>query len=493
MGRVSRRVGVVPTADVGSAIGKEVGSNLGGSVGDAVNCLGGDGSATACCAIKILLEEARVRAMNELRSELEAVFAYQIVDVVAIMLDVLVEDLRIVVLCADSDRAEGDGLRGVEGEILPLEVTVAAMYFIDEVGVNDAIPVAKEGVVGAGGIVGGTWIGGAGGEGLVILEGEAIDAPVDAILAAGLIVDAAKIFIDREGLGEDQVARAAGQQRGTRDAAGLMLAFIRAEVPELFPTNGTAEGSTVLLVGERSDDVGDGIGGVEGVVAEVAERGAVEVVVAGLGLDINGDTGGAADGSVEAVSDDLELTDGVGREARLAEAGVCGVLSDLESIEIDLELAGVRASKRSVVDDGVDAHTGNEGGELHVVAAVDGQVPDVVWGDIACDGGGGSVDGHILGADDDGFGGASDGQHDVDGGGLADEHGGLYLHRSEVRGSDGDDVIACGERGNLIDAAGIGLGVDDGSPDLADFDGGVGDDGSLRVGDVAGDSGLLSV
>ena len=28
---------------------------------------------------------------------------------------------------------------------------------------------------------------------------------------------------------------------------------------------------------------------------------------------------------------------------------------------------------------------------------------------------------------------------------------------------------------------------------LADFDGGVGDDGSLRVGDVAGDSGLLSV
>ncbi len=56
-----------------------------------------------------------------------------------------------------------------------------------------------------------------------------------------------------------------------------MLAFVGAEVPELFPADGTAEGAAVLLVGERGDDFGDGVGGVEGVVAEVAEGGAVEV------------------------------------------------------------------------------------------------------------------------------------------------------------------------------------------------------------------------
>ncbi len=159
MGWVGRRVGVVPAADVGGAVGKEVGGNLGGSVGDAVDCLGGDGGATACRAVEVLLEESCVRTVDELGAELEAVFADQVVDIVTIVLDVLVEDLRIVVGSSDCDRAEGDGLRGIEGEILPLEVTEAAVYFIDEIGADDAIPVTEDGVVGAGGIVGRTWIG----------------------------------------------------------------------------------------------------------------------------------------------------------------------------------------------------------------------------------------------------------------------------------------------------------------------------------------------
>ena len=211
MGWVSRRVSVVPAADVGGAVGKEVGRDLGRSVGDAVDCLSGDGGATACRAIQILLEESCIRAMDELGSELEAVFADQVVDIVAVVLDVLVEDLWIVVLGSDRDRAERDGLRGIEGEILPLEVTEAAVYFIDEIGADDAIPVAEDGVVGAGGVVGRTWIGVACGEGLVVVEREAVDASVDAILAAGLIVDAAKILVDLEDLRKDQVAGAAGQ------------------------------------------------------------------------------------------------------------------------------------------------------------------------------------------------------------------------------------------------------------------------------------------
>jgi hypothetical protein len=136
-----------------------------------------------------------------------------------------------------------------------------------------------------------------------------------------------------------------------------MLAFVGAEVPELVPADGAAEGSAVLLVGEGGNRVDNGVRGVEGVVAEVAEEGTVDVVGAGLGLDVYIDAGGAAESGVEAVGDDLELADGVGGEAGLAEAGVGGVLGDLEAVEIDLELTGVVSAQRGIVRDRIDAVT----------------------------------------------------------------------------------------------------------------------------------------
>src|ERR1700736_2531800 len=129
-----------------------------------------------------------------------------------------------------------------------------------------------------------------------------------------------------------------------------MLPFVRAEKPQFVLAKRAAEGATELLIGERSDrrdrvrgrQVGqfdDRIPRIKRVVAEVSEDRAVNVVGASLGLHIDGNSGRSSDGCVKAVSDDLELADRVGREARLAEACICSILRYLQSIEADLELA----------------------------------------------------------------------------------------------------------------------------------------------------------
>src|SRR5258708_5482384 len=174
--------------------------------------------------------------MQHLTAELQAVFACEVEEVIAVLLDILIEDLRVVVRRTYRNRAEGDGLRSVDRKVLPLEVAEVGVHIVDHPGADGAVPVSKYGVVVARGIVGGTWICGASSQGVVILEGEAVDASEDAVLAARLVVDAAEILVDGECLGKDQVSRAAREQRRIGDAAGLVLSLIGAVIPKLFFT-----------------------------------------------------------------------------------------------------------------------------------------------------------------------------------------------------------------------------------------------------------------
>ena len=90
-----------------------------------------------------------------------------------------------------------------------------------------------------------------------------------------------------------------------------MFSLVGAEVPHLVLLDRAAEGSTVLLVGERRYLVDDGVGRIEGVVTEVAEDGAVNVIAACLGLDVHVHARRTTQRGVEAVGDDLELRDGI--------------------------------------------------------------------------------------------------------------------------------------------------------------------------------------
>src|SRR5258708_3487662 len=178
--------------------------------------------------------------MKDFTAELQAVFSRQVKEIVAIFLNILIEDLRVVIRCPYRDGAEGDGLRGIDWEVLPLKVAEVYVQIVDRFGVDGAVPVSEYGVVFARGIVGGTWICRARSQGVVVLEGEAVDASEDVILAGGQEVDAAEVFVDRDCLRKDEVGGAAWKEWRVGDATGLMFSFIGAEIPKLFPANRAA-------------------------------------------------------------------------------------------------------------------------------------------------------------------------------------------------------------------------------------------------------------
>jgi hypothetical protein len=90
-------IGVVPRRYVGCSFGEEVCSHLGSRVRYAIDSLRDDRSAGAGSTGLILLEETCIRVMKDFTAKLQAVFSSQVKEIVAIFLDILIEDLRVVI------------------------------------------------------------------------------------------------------------------------------------------------------------------------------------------------------------------------------------------------------------------------------------------------------------------------------------------------------------------------------------------------------------
>ena len=135
----------------------------------------------------------------------------------------------------------------------------------------------------------------------------------------------------------------------------------------------------------------DGVVGLEGLGAEEAVEGAVKLIGAGFGDDVESGAFAAAVLGGEAVGADLELLHGF--EGKLHDGAADGVVLVVDSVDGGVGVASAGTVYRVdrvtilggvVAVDHLDA--GSEDGEVGDVAAVEGKVDDLLWGD-----GGGTV------------------------------------------------------------------------------------------------------
>ena len=84
-----------------------------------------------------------MQGVEILAAQFEGVLALEPEHIVAVLLGVLVEDLRLVVRLADSERRQIDHDRtgGEEGKVLELEVMKAGVNIVDQVVVDVVVPI----------------------------------------------------------------------------------------------------------------------------------------------------------------------------------------------------------------------------------------------------------------------------------------------------------------------------------------------------------------
>ena len=162
--------------------------------------------------------------------------------------------------------------------------------------------------------------------------------------------------------------RLPGQRRRRRqNGVGLVLAFVRQEEVCLVLDQRPAERRANLLIGIRQDAIGDEVFGDPFIVAEVAVDAAVVVVGARARDGLHLDAERPALGDVEQVGDDLELSDRLAAEFRLAKHGAGHLLGDLLAVQVQLELPIAHSGRGidGVGGDALDLHR-----QLHPVASL---------------------------------------------------------------------------------------------------------------------------
>ena len=288
-----------------------------------------------------------------------------------------------------------------------------------------------------------------------------------------------------------------------RDGAGGGAAFaddaffkiaeeedLAAAVEDLGKDDGTTEGEAELVALEgRLRLLGsvEEVLGVELLVAEELEGGAVEVVGPGLEVDVDDAAHGAAVLGGVGVGLDLELLDGVDGgldhlAAALGAGELVGVVVDAVDHEVvlgDLHAAGAEAAVAAAAG-GLDG-AGREQGELVVLAAVEGHVDDAAVVDHLALAGFDGVELQGVGGDDDVLGDGADFKGEIEFGPLIDREDDAGTSDGlEALLLDGDGVGAGLQQGNGVVAIGVGLGLS------GDVGGDVGDGNACRGHDGAG-------
>lgn len=174
------------------------------------------------------------------------------------------------------------------------------------------------------------------------------------------------------------------QERRRRDGRrGLPFVLVRGEVVKLVPDDGASERAAHLLVRIRQDSAGHGVGGVQLVVAKIAEHGAADVVRTCLADRLYLHAGGAPLGDVEQLRHELELRDRLAAELRLTVAGLAQLLRDLLAIEIELEqLVAPHARRCRHI---VSRHALHEHRQRHPVPPLERQLLHLTPVDVADD------------------------------------------------------------------------------------------------------------
>jgi len=267
---------------------------------------------------------------------------------------------------------------------------------------------------------------------------------------------------------------------GNKEAANVDVTTAKGFVvgkPEEFVFNGgPADGGAedILAEGQTSicEEIGEEAIGVEFVIAEEFEEGAVELVGAVLEGDVDDGAGGAAIFGGVAGGLDFELLHGV-------EMSVDG--------EGDAFLAGAI----DIVAGCSGGGAGDESGEGHEVAIADGHLQDCPVVDNLRERGSFRVDEGLAALDGNGFLGVSGLESDIDADGLIDlEPDVALLEPFEAGGFDADGVVPDDKISEQVDAIGAGIdGAGDAGGEIRDGDTGVRDDGAASVGDDAGDAG----
>ena len=250
----------------------------------------------------------------------------------------------------------------------------------------------------------------------------------------------------------------------------------------------TADGASALLLAAVGLEGHKGIGGAESAVADVIEAGAVPVIGAGFGDDVDDGAAGASQFGAVGIGGDAELLhDFVGELIRraieaagLGEEGVVevaaideeAVLESAKATEGEIAVGGGSEAARILRDAGREQH------QIGEAAAVEREIGDGTFVDERGDGAGLGVDELRRAGDGDAFLRAGDGEVKFEFGGGADvdmkRRGDLRRHAL----SDGAGGVVAGRQEIEREAAfGVGCGG------VADAGGGVdGDDGGL--GDV---------
>jgi len=255
-----------------------------------------------------------------------------------------------------------------------------------------------------------------------------------------------------------------------------------------------AEGQTSI-----GEEIGEEAIGVEFVIAEEFEEGAVELVGAVLEGDVDDGAGGAAIFGGVAGGLDFELLHGVetGYDDGVTEEG--GVVVDaiehevvvFDALSVDGEGDAFLAGAIDIVAGCSGGGAGDESGEGHEVAIADGHLQDCPVVDNLRERGSFRVDEGLAALDGNGFLGVSGLESDIDADGLIDlEPDVALLEPFEAGGFDADGVVPDDKISEQVDAIGAGIdGAGDAGGEIRDGDTGVRDDGAASVGDDAGDAG----
>ena len=269
---------------------------------------------------------------------------------------------------------------------------------------------------------------------------------------------------------------------------------------ELVFLDGSTDVIAEVVVAELVLGDGEKVAGVELVIAEILEDGAVEMVGAVAGDDVEGDSGSASPfgGHVgglhlhfrNEVGVDVVHQAAVGAGDKI-ESSIDGEVLRVGAVAVD-GLIGRREGRghRELIGVG-DDRAGYEGDEVDVIVAVERELVDLLGvndaGEVAGDGVESFAD---LGGDVHGDGDVADLEFEVGCGATVGDDGDAGLLLALEAGLGDVDVIGSdGEVGDDIEAIGICLG----EPSVlrvgvADGDFGGGDDGSGQVGDGAGDA-----
>ena len=247
-----------------------------------------------------------------------------------------------------------------------------------------------------------------------------------------------------------------------------------------------ADGASDLLLAVVRLEGEEGIGGSEGTVAQIVERGAVDVIRAGLGDDVDDGAAGGIGGDAELLHDfGGELIGSAIASASLGEEGVVVVVAVNE--EGGLESANA-AEREIAVGGGGEAagilrDAGGEESEIGEAAAVEREIAEGAFVEERGHGAGLGFDESGRGGNGDGLVGSGDGEAETQVGGATDID--MKLRRDLGRHAwhfDAGRIVAGREKIEseaaffvaLDGVAAVGGGVDD-------DDRGLGDDAAARV------------